>query len=412
MSKNDGTKNADASFENWKKRIAGFLLSQNISMFGSSIVGYSIIWYITLETSSGYWMMWATICMVGPQLLTSLFGGVWADRYNRKLMIILADGFIALATLVLAVFFLMGYKSLVLVLIVSMIRSIGGGVQAPAVSAIYPQLVPKEELVRIQGINQTLSSILQLLAPAAGGVILGLFGIVGAFFVDVITASLAILVFCFIHVGKISRKDEITTIFGELKQGLSYSFSDIRIKRLIIVYAVAFFLFTPAMTLSPLLVERTFGAEVWRLTVNEMVWGIGSLLGGIFVSIKGDFKDKLFIIALSLFAFGVTFTFLGVAGNFILFLIIMGIAGFFLPLFVTADTVYIQEIVPEDRLGRVFSIIQLISGSAMPIAIIIFGPLADVISVQSIMIASGALVTLVSVVFHFGNRRIEKLHGN
>lgn len=408
MDQNNENGTAERDFTNWKKRTFGFLFSQTISMFGSSLVGYSIIWYITIETSSGYWMMWATLCMVVPMLITSLFGGVWADRYNRKHLIMLADGFIALATLVLAIFFLVGYQNLVLILMVSAIRSLGSGIQAPAVSAIYPQLVPKEELVRIQGINQTLNSVLQLLAPAAGGLVLGLFGIVGAFFVDVVTAALAVLVFSFVHVDGVKRIDAITTVLGELKQGLSYSFSDIRIKRLIFVYSVAFFLFTPAMALSPLLVERSFGPEVWRLTVNEMSWGIGSLLGGVFVSLKGNFKDKLSIIALSLFGFGVTFTLLGVAPTFVIFLIIMGISGFFLPLFVTADTVYIQEITPEDRLGRVFSVIQLISGCAMPLAILLFGPLADVISVETIMIVSGVFVTIASVVFHLGNVRLKK----
>ena len=395
-------------FHNWKKRVAGFLVSQNVSLFGSSVVGYAIIWYITLETSSGIWMMLATIFMVVPQLVVSLFGGVWADRHNRKYMIMLADGFIAAATLILAILYLSGIQSLILILIVSSIRSFGAGIQTPAVSALYPQMVPEPELVRIQGINQTLQSVLQLVAPVAGGAVLGLLGIVGAFFVDVVTATIAIVIFAFIHVDKVIRVDEITTMLGELKQGLSYSFSDVRIKRMIIYYAIAFFLLTPAFVLTPLLVERTFGSDVWRLTANEIVWGVGSLLGGIFVSVKGDFRDKLLILTISMLAFGVTFGLLGVAYNFIVFLIIMGVAGFFLPMMATAETVYFQEIVPPDRMGRVFALVTMIGGSAIPVAIILFGPLADIISVQSILIASGSLVAVLAVFFQRGNVKLKK----
>lgn len=394
---------------NWKRRIAGFLVSQNVSLFGSSVVGYAIIWYITLETSSGIWMTLATLCMVTPQLILSLFGGVWADRHNRKYMIMIADGFIAVATLVLAILFLMGFKSLALLLVVSSVRSIGSGIQQPAVNALYPQLVPESELTRIQGINQTLMSVLQLLAPVAGGAVLGLMGIVGAFFVDVVTAALAIIIFAFIHVDKVKRIDEITTVFGELKQGLSYSFSDIRIKRMIVYYAIAFFLMTPTMVLTPLLVERTFGSDIWRLTANEMVWGVGSLLGGIFVSIKGSFRDKLLVLTISFVAFGATFALLGVATNFIVYLIIMGTAGFFLPMMATAETVYLQEIVAPDRMGRVFSIITIISGGAMPVAIILFGPLADIISIQSILIVTGIIVVFVGYLFHRGNKKLKKM---
>ena len=89
----------------FNKKIILFLISQNISLFGSAVVGFCIIWYITLETSSGIWLMLATICSLLPQVVISLWGGVWADRHNRKHLIMLADAFIALATLGIALFF-------------------------------------------------------------------------------------------------------------------------------------------------------------------------------------------------------------------------------------------------------------------------------------------------------------------
>lgn len=87
------------------KKIALFLISQNVSLFGSAVVGFSIIWYITLETSSGLWLTLATVCAMFPQVVVSLWGGVWADRHNRKYLIMLGDSFIALATLGLAIAF-------------------------------------------------------------------------------------------------------------------------------------------------------------------------------------------------------------------------------------------------------------------------------------------------------------------
>ena len=70
-----------------KARIATFLISQNTSLFGSSVVGFAIIWHITLTTSSGFYMMLSTVCSLVPQVLISLFAGVWADRNNRKHLI-------------------------------------------------------------------------------------------------------------------------------------------------------------------------------------------------------------------------------------------------------------------------------------------------------------------------------------
>lgn len=384
----------------FSKKVILFLLSQNLSLFGSSVVSFAIIWHITLETSSGVWITLFTICSMLPQVIVSLWGGVWADRHNRKLLIMAADAFIALATLGLAIAFWAGFQHMSLLLAVSMVRSIGAGIQTPAVNAIYPQLVPPDGLTRVQGVNQTLNSVLMLVSPAVGGVVLGTLGIEWAFMLDVVTAALAILIVSLIKVEKIERTAEPASMLIELKQGLDYTFRHPILRGLIICYAFSFVLITPAAVLSPLMVERSFGSEVWRLTANEIVWTIGSLLGGVFVSMHGEFKNKIRTIALCLVGFGVCFSLLGVAGNFTVYLLFMGAAGLFMPVIATAQTVLIQETAKPTMLGRVFSIIQMISGCAMPIAVLFFGPLADVITVEKILIISGMLLALVGVLYH------------
>lgn len=391
----------------FNKKIALFLISQNISLFGSAVVGYAIIWYITLETSSGFWIMMSTICSMLPQVIISLWGGVWADRYNRKHLIMLADVFIAVSTLGLAVAFWAGFQRIELLLAVSVVRSIGAGIQTPAVNAIYPQLVSQDKLTRIQGINQTLGSVLMLLAPAIGGVLLGSMDIAWAFMIDVVTAALAILIVSFIKVEKIQRTDDIAPMLTELKQGIDYTFNHPLLRGIVICYACSFFLITPVAVLSPLLVERSFGNEIWRLTANEIVWTVGSLVGGIFVSLYSNFKDKIRTISLCLVAFGITFALLGIAGNFIVYLIIMGTSGLFMPVIATAQTVLIQETTPPTMLGRVFSIIQIISASAVPVSILIFGPLADIVSVEVILIVSGILLVLVGILYHRSSKNIS-----
>lgn len=392
----------------FNKQIVLFLISQNISLFGSSVVAFAIIWHITLETSSGLWLMLSTVCSMLPQVVISLWGGVWADRYNRKHLIMLADAFIALTTLGLALAFLAGFQRLELLLAVAVVRSIGAGVHSPAVNAAYPQLVPPEQLARVQGINQTLGAILMLLAPAVGGVVLGSLTIVWAFMLDVVTALIAILILNFIKLEKVLRSDAPASMLNDLKQGVSYAFKHPLLRRIIICYGFSFFLITPAAVLTPLLIERSFGNSVWMLSANEIVWSVGSIVGGVFVSIYGNFKNKIRAIAVSLVAFGVTFALLGVAENFVIYLIIMCIAGFFMPVIATAETVFIQENTEASKMGRVFSIVQIISASAMPLAILLFGPLADLISVESILIVSGILLAMTGILYQQSNTKYFK----
>lgn len=185
-----------------------------------------------------------------------------------------------------------------------------------------------------------------------------------------------------------------------------YAFNNPLLKRLIICYAFSFFLFTPAAVLTPLLVERSYGNDVWLLTANEIVWSAGAIVGGIFVSLYGDFKSKVRAIAISLGAFGITFALMGVAGKFIIYLIFMGVAGFFMPIIATSETVLIQVITEPSKMGRVFSIIQIVAASSMPLAILLFGPMADVISVEVILVFTGILLLLTGIIFYLSSRKL------
>lgn len=134
--------NADRSIqsapkEQWRRNIVLFLSSQTVSLFGSSLVQYAIMWYITLNTKSGIMMTLYIICGFIPTFLLSPVAGVWADRYNRKVLIMLSDGMIALSTLVLALLFLMGYEEAWLLFVMAAIRALGSGVQTPARSGRF-----------------------------------------------------------------------------------------------------------------------------------------------------------------------------------------------------------------------------------------------------------------------------------
>ena len=99
----------DQHKNNWKRNIVLFLGSQTISLFGSALVQFAILWHITLETKSGIMMMLYILCGFVPTFLLSPFAGVWADRFNRKLLIAGADMLIAVSTLALAILFMNGY---------------------------------------------------------------------------------------------------------------------------------------------------------------------------------------------------------------------------------------------------------------------------------------------------------------
>ncbi|MBC3795707.1 MFS transporter [Acetobacterium tundrae] len=380
------------------RQIILFLTSQTISLFGSSIVAYAIIWYVTLTTASGFMMTISTLCSFLPQILVSLFAGVWADRYHRKYLIILADALISLATLVLAILFFMGYQELWLLFLVSGIRSFGAGIQSPAVNALIPQLVPENKLMKINGINGSIQSLTFIVAPAISGGLLTVFPLEYTFLIDIVTAMIAVGILFLIPIPIHSKalEKKAASVLSDLKEGLKVIHHDQFIKTLFIYYALIMFFITPAAFLTPLLITRLYGGEIWRLTFNEIFFSGGTMFGGIIITIWGGYNRRIKTVSVGSFAFGLAIAAMGLAPNFILYLLFIFASGLAIPFFSVPTTVLLQEQVEADIQGRIFSILQLIGTTALPLGMLIFGPMADYIPIEFLLIITGILMTLCS----------------
>lgn len=247
---------------NWKKDITLFLSGQTLSLFGSSLVQYAILWHITLSTKSGLMMTISIICGFLPAFVLSPFAGVWADRFNRKKLIIVADSFIAVSTLVLAILFLLGYGSIGLLFVVSAMRGIGSGIQTPAIGAFIPQLVPEGQLMRINGINGSIQAMVMLISPMLSGALLAMASIEAIFFMDVITAVVAIILLLFLKVPAHAKAQGVQKVsyFEDFSAGIAYIKQQTYVKKFFSFSACFFLLIAPAAFLNP-----TPGyQELWR----------------------------------------------------------------------------------------------------------------------------------------------------
>ena len=276
----------------WKSRAARFVAAQAVSLFGSSLVQYAIIWHITLTTSSGKMLAISTLCGFLPQLAVSVFGGVWADRFSRKSLIMLADGAVAAATLALALSMGLGYREMWLMFGVLAVRSAGTGFQTPAVQAFLPQIVPKEKLMRVGGVQSSVNSAITFLSPALGGALLSLYPLETVLLVDIVTAIVGISLTAGIKAGE-QKRDAAVSGWKSLQEGFAYARQNRVLRNLLAFQVLTMFLISPSAFLTPLLVERAFGGEVWRLTASEMTYSAGMVLGGALIAAWGGFSKKL-----------------------------------------------------------------------------------------------------------------------
>lgn len=386
------------------KNIIRFLTAQTISLLGSSLVQYAIVWYITLSTSSGKMMTIATACGFLPQILISLFAGVWADRYNRKVLCMVSDGIIAFATLILAVLFLSGYKSIWLLFAVLLIRSAGTGVQTPTVNAIIPQIVPKEYLMKVNGINSTITALIMLLSPALSGAIISVMSIEATFFIDVITAVIGIGITATVAVPRLKEHaGQARSSLYDIREGFRYLKKNEFVKNFLVYQVVTLILISPSAFLTPLLVSRTFGAEVWRLTISEMTFSAGAVFGGLLMTVWGGFKNRRHTMLAGVLAYGVLMVGLGLAPVYLVYLVVNMSIGITMPIYNTPATAILQEEVEPEMHGRVFSLVQISGSCALPLGMMIFGPAADIVRIQWLLLGCGSLVFLCTA-YAFGKR--------
>ena len=283
----------------WLRDTVLFLGGQTVSLLGSMLVQYAVFWYLTIEYKSGSIMALAAIFGFLPQALVSVFGGVWADRHNRKLLIIGADAAIAVSTLALALVMMSGYDAVWLIFLTMAVRSAGAGIQMPAVSAIVPQIVPTRHLIRVNGLNGSIQSTMALVAPAAAGAIYAwasasLSSAVGAlipiFFIDVVDrgdrhrAHRA-------HPGHrraAHRRRAARLLRRSRRRGALRRAPRLRALAALLLFAIVFLLAVAPSNLTPLMAVRSFDAgaqqNVVNLAVLEIMFSVGMILGGVLVA--------------------------------------------------------------------------------------------------------------------------------
>jgi DHA3 family macrolide efflux protein-like MFS transporter len=387
---------------NWKINAALFLVGQSMSLFGTALVQYAITWHVILKTGSGTMLTALVVTGNLPMFFISPFAGVWADRFNRKFIINIADAVIAITTLIVAMCFMAGYEKFWLLLVSVGIRSMGQGVQIPAVNAYIPMITPQEYYARINGVNSTIQSFSNLLAPVLAGAILSFMPITAVFFVDIITAVIGIsIVFFFVRAPgqEVTGKNKDAGYFRDIRDGLSYIRNQSWLVGLIIISFVFFLFIAPLAFLTNLKVVRDYGNEVWRLTAHELTFSTGMIACGILMSTCGGFKNRSHSMGVGNMFVGLTTIAIGFVSGFYGYITLMGFVGLAFPMFNIAMMSLVQEKVDNAFMGRVFSVFGMLSTIVTPSSMVIFGPLSDVVNLNTLIILSGVVITVLGLPF-------------
>lgn len=385
---------------NLKKTFTAIFIGQTMSLLTSSIVQYAIIWYITFKTGSAIDLAFATIAGILPQVLLGPIAGVIVDRFDRKKIMICSDSMIAIATLILGIYFMNGEPTLTGMYIVLAIRSLGTTFHSPSFTASIPMLAPGDKLVKITGINQMLNSIIFIVSPILAGVLFGIMPLHYIIFLDIIGAIFGIASISMIKIPNPEKIYKKSNILQEMKEGFLEIKKSKFLSILTIYVVIICFVFMPIASMYPLITRNYFGLEAIHISIVEVAFSIGMLFGGIAMAKEIGLKKKQYTILITMIIFAIALIASGIvpASMFYLFVILTLIMGLMGPFFEGLYTVILQTKIEPQKQGRVFSIVFSLMQLAIPIGLFFTAPIAEKIGVEKVFIISGILIILVSLI--------------
>jgi DHA3 family macrolide efflux protein-like MFS transporter len=364
-------------------------------------VNFALAWYLTRETGSATILATALMVAIIPQIVLGPFVGPLVDRWNRKKIMIFADLYVMFLTLVLVVLFYVDAVQIWHIYLIMMGRAIGESFQFPALGASIPMIVPEKHLVRANGLYQMLQSAIKIVAPPAGAFLMEALPMQGVLSVDIITAVIAVA--CLLPLGIPQPPPTTLTAkanyFGDMKQGFSYIWSRPGLVMLISMVALLIFFVAPASSLIPILVNEHLGGDVVKLGWLGSANGIGGILGGLALGVWGGFKKRMWTAFLGFLIMIPCSVGLGLTYPAIFYtttvpaMLLMGVG---LALVNAPLGAIMNSVIAKDMQGRVFALYGSIITAAIPLGLIIGGPVADALGIRSLyFIASGAWLVII-----------------
>ena len=386
---------------NWRLNFYLIFSGQFMSGLTTMIVRYAFMWYITDVLKSATALSLSTLMMFLPWIFLAPVAGVVIDRWSKKAIMIGMDLLAALVAIIISVTIgqFAGGALLTLLLVAMLTRAITQVFQQPTLNTIVPAIVPEAQLTKANGQIQTLQSLTAIIAPGLSAVLFGIMPMQWIILLDVIGAVFGSLTVLLAYVPQILPQAEDVSFFHNMRLGVRELMQHRGIFQYSVLSLIAIMFIMPGASLYPLMTTQHFGGTIGQAGIVETVWSVGSLLGGLFISIWGAGKNRFVAIFSSLVVMGATFSIFGLLPSnqrgFWIFAGLNIFAGFGLAFMNSPFMAIVQERIKPEMMGRVMSVLMALTNIGAPIGLMFAGPLADQFGIAQLFILAG-VATLIT----------------
>jgi DHA3 family macrolide efflux protein-like MFS transporter len=389
----------------WQKKFYTISVGQAISLIGSSAVQFALIWWLAIKSDSAIILSLATLLIYLPYVVLGPFAGVWIDRLKRKKVIIFADLFSAFIAFAFSIVFFLGEPPYWAVCIVLGIRSIAGVFHVPAIQAIIPMLVPKEQIMKANSVKQFLQTGSSFLGPVIGAAMFASWPMEFILVTDLAGALIACFAVAIIKIPELIREQEETSnFFGEAKEGIAEYIKDKKLFSVTLVAIICFIFILPEEALYPLIVSNVFNGTEWHISMVNVIFCLGMMVGAMGIGwYSKRIKNKLSMSIVGLLVLAVVSLLWGILPhNAIGFFLLLGLC-FFVGVGININSIpyvsYLQENIPHEKQGRVLSLYGSITSIALPVGLIIAGPVAELFGAMFYFMLAGIVSMVVIIAY-------------
>ncbi|MCE7987980.1 MAG: MFS transporter [Caldilinea sp. CFX5] len=370
----------------WQRRFFTFWTAQAVSMIGSNLAQFAITWWMTKSTGSATVLATATLFAVLPGVILGPLAGVLVDRWNRRWIIIVADGVGAVGAALLMVLFWADAIQIWHVYLITAVRALAGTFHFAAEQSSLSLMVPQEQLARVAGLNQTIQGVNMVVAPPLGALLLELLGLPGMMALDVVTAVIAIALVFIITIPQPAATATSTqlSIVSDLRTGLRYIWHWPGLFLGLCLSSFLNFLLNPAFSLLPVLVTNHFNGNALQFATLNTTLGIGFIVGGVLLSVWGGFKRRVYTAVTGIAGMSIGALLIAVAPTDGYWMAVAGMAvfGVLNPIANGPFMAIMQSVVAPEMQGRFFTVLNTMSQGMTPLGLLLAGPVADAFGVQ------------------------------
>lgn len=364
-------------------------------------------WLVLQLSNSPFWLGVDGFMATVPGLFLTLAGGVFADLFDRRKLMIYTQAVAGIVALTLGVLVLTGVVKVWMILGLSFVTGCCMALAGPSYMALVFDLVGRDDLANAVALNSTQFQLARVLGPVAAGVGFKLFGLAGCFIANGI--SFAFVVAAMMKVKferpvaqnnsepRARKRREVFT--ADLVAGFRYAASRPSVFRLLILSAVASLFGAPYIFMTPVFARDVFHMGETGLAVLQGMAGAGALFGALFLAYLGDFRRKGWFVLGGDLAFAVCLICFSLSTNLKVSLFFLFALGFGIVCSVAVTNTLLQKLVTDEMRGRVMSMFMLSFIGAMPIGNLIAGAASHRFGVQKTLAAGGLIIAIfVSIV--------------